>query len=147
MSLSSDTDNLLSMDVWGEQVEIVRNATGYGDTGLAGDLWAVVSQPNADIQRISGNNPIRDLGQGRFSSHRIFLPGGANVRQGDRIRPSGWIAGQAEYFVQAVLADEGHTEIRANIVRPVEGANLDYLLLEIGSYLLLEDGGGILLEN
>lgn len=146
MTISGDTDDLLSANVWGEEVEITRNQAGYGRIGTGGDLFTSVSTPNADIQRVSGSNPARDLGQGRFMTHQIFLPNGANVRQGDRIRASDWSVGKAEYFVEAVLADEGHTEVRTRLVRAVQGV-LNYLLLEDGTYLYQEDGGGMILES
>ena len=117
MSISSDTDDLISTSLWGEVVTIMRNDPKYGDIGTGTELWSIISEPNADIQRIAGNNPTRNLGQDRISSHRIFLPDGTNVKQGDRIRSADWDVGKAVHFVLAVMADEGHTEIMTKLVR------------------------------
>lgn len=114
--MSNDTDDLLDTDIYGEAVTIVRNTPTYGDTGAASDVWASVATPNADIQPITGHNPTGELGQMKISTHRIFLPNGIAVRQGDRIRPSGWVAGDNEYEVDAVLSDEGHVEVLASFV-------------------------------
>ena len=141
MTLATDTDNLLS--TWGEQMYIVRNTPTYGNIGEGGDAFTILSTPNADIQRISGNNPARDLGQGRFMTHRIFLPDNTDVKQGDRLRTSDWTAGRAEYFVESVLSDEGHVELRASMARTI----INFMLVETGELLTLEDETALQLEN
>lgn len=82
---------------------------------MATDSWASVGTPDGDIQPISGINPTVGIGQQRVSTHRIFLPDGTDIKQGDRIRPSGWSAGEDEYSVDSVLDDEGHIEARLQL--------------------------------
>jgi len=143
MSISTDTDDLLSTSLWGEVLIIIRNDPDYGNFGEAGDHFDVMSNPNGDIQRVSGNNPTRNLGQGRFMTHTIFLPNNTDVKQGDRIRTSDWTAGRAEYFVEQVLSDEGHVELKASLARTM----VKFLLVETGELLLLEDGEALQMEN
>lgn len=116
MTLAEDTDSLIDLVVWGEVVTIVRNTITTDGMGATTDSWASVATPNGDIQPISGINPTLGIGQQRASSHRIFLPDGTNIKQGDRIRPYGWSAGDDEYDVDSVLGDEGHTECRLSLV-------------------------------
>lgn len=117
MTIAGDTDDLLGTSLWGEAVSIVRNTPTYGDTGAPTDSWGAVATVNADIQPMSGSNPTVELGQKRISSHRIFLPSGTAIIQGDRVRPSGWSAGDNFYEVDAVLSDEGHVEVYASMLR------------------------------
>ena len=120
MTLSADTVDLTSTSLWGEVVTIVRNTITSDDAGFTTDSWASVATPNGDLQPISnfssGANMAMPIGQQRMSSHRIFLPDGTDVKQGDRIRPYGWSAGDDEYRVDAVLDDEGHIEARLSLV-------------------------------
>lgn len=116
MTISGDTEDLVDTTVWGEVITIVRNTASYSDMGVATDSWESVATPNADIQPISGMNPTVGIGQMRASSHVVFLPDGTNVKQGDRVRPSGWSAGDDEYEVDSVLDDEGHIECRLSMV-------------------------------
>ena len=120
MTISGDTDDLVSQTLWGEQVNIIRNTPTYGEAGGPVDSWAVVLTVNVDIQPFSGSNPTVELGQKRISTHRVFLPNGTLIVQGDRIRPSGWVAGDNFYEVDAVLSDEGHVEVYASLVRGAE---------------------------
>ena len=117
MSISGDTTDLLDTALWGEVVTVVRNTPTYTDAGAATDSWASVSTPNADIQPVSGVTVTGQAGEVRSMSHRIFLPSGNSVVQGDRIRPSGWSTGDNEYQVEAVLSDEGHVEVLVTLVR------------------------------
>lgn len=117
MAISGDTDDLLDTGLWGEAVTVVRNTPTYDNVGQPSDSWASVSTPNADIQPVSGVTVTKDGGQQREMSHRIFLPSGNGVRQGDRIRPSGWATGDNEYSVEQVSSDEGHVEVLAVLVR------------------------------
>lgn len=146
MTIATDTDDLISTSLWGEVVTIIRNDPGYDHAGYGRDFWMTLTTVNADIQRIAGNNPTRDLGQGRFATHNIFLPDATSIKQGDRIRSSDWSVGKAEFAVEQVLSDEGHVEIRTKLVRSVAGL-LNYLLLESGQNLLLENKSGIFLED
>ena len=116
MSIATDTDDLVDTSIWGEAITIVRNTVTYDDSGFASDTWASVATPNADLQPISGVNPTVGIGQARASSHRAFLPTGTDIKQGDRIRPSGWSTGEDELVVDAVLDEEGHMEIRLGSV-------------------------------
>lgn len=143
MTIATDTDDLLVNNLWGELIYIVRNAPTYGRIGEGGDLFTIIGTPNGDIQRVSGNNPSRNLGQGRFMTHRVFLPNGTDIRQGDRIRTSDWTAGRAEYFIEEVLSDEGHVEVKASLARTI----VNFLLVETGELFLLETGASLQLEN
>lgn len=116
MTIATDTDDLVATTLWGESLEIVRNTVSYDDMGGSTDSWAVIITVNADIQPISGINPTVGIGQERASSHRMFLPDATGVKQGDRVRPVGWVTGDDEYTVDAVLTDEGHVEIRMTLV-------------------------------
>lgn len=117
MTLANDTVDLLATGLWGEVITIRRNTPTYGDTGAFTDSWATVSTPNADIQPVSGDVIARESGQDKKSTHRIFLPNGTAIKQGDRIRPSGWSAGDDEYEINSVLSDEGHVEVLATQVK------------------------------
>ena len=117
MTTSGDTDDLVATTLWGEEITIVRNTPTYDDAGSPTDSWEVVLTVNADIQPISGINPTIELGQERISSHRIFLPNETAVIQGDRIRPSGWTAGENFYEVDAIVSDKGPVEIYASMIR------------------------------
>lgn len=116
MSISDDTDALLATSVWGEAVTIVRNTPTYDGSGSPADSWASVATPNADIQPAGGSLRQAEVGEERKSTHVIFLPNGTAIRIGDRIRPAGWVAGNDEYEVNAVLSDEGHVEVHATMV-------------------------------
>jgi hypothetical protein len=144
MTVAGDTVDLLSTSLWGEVVTIVRNSPAYQDDGFGDEEWNSVADTLAEIQRISGNNPTRDLGQGRFCSHTIFLPDQTDVVQGDRIRSSEWTTGRAEFEVQVVMADTGHTEVRTRLVRST--SLITFLLLEDGTDILLETGSRTNLE-
>lgn len=119
MSFADDTDDLLQdpNSGHGEAVVIRRNTPTYGDTGAASDSFSTIATIQGDIQPNSASNPTVELGQQKMSSHRIFLPNGANVLQGDRVRPSGWSAGEDEYEVDGVLSEEGHVEALASLVK------------------------------
>jgi hypothetical protein len=140
MTLAGDTDDIIS--VWGEVVTVVRNFPTYGNAGFGVNVWTDVIATVAEIQRIAGNNPTRDLGQGRFSSHAIFLPDGTGIIQGDRIRSSEWTTGKAEFEVQAVFVEDGHVEVRTRLVR----SSVIFLMLENSEWILLETGKEINLE-
>jgi hypothetical protein len=117
MTISGDTDDLVDPTLWGESASIIRNTPTYDDGGAFVDSWSAILTVNIDIQPFSGTNPTIDLGQKRISTHRIFLPNGTAIIQGDRIRPYGWTAGDNSYEVDAVLSDEGHVEVYASLVR------------------------------
>ena len=117
MSINTDTDELLNTSLWGEQVTIVRNTITYGSDGDKSDSWGSVSTPNADIQPLSGAELTREIGSQRSSTHKVFLPAGNGVLQGDRIRPSGWSAGNDEHHVDAVMSFEDHVEVMTHIVK------------------------------
>jgi hypothetical protein len=142
MTIAGDTNDLVSTGLWGEEVMIVRNTPTYDDNGFPTDSWDMIVDTVGEIQRIPGNNPTRDLGQGRISSHAIFLPNATDVIQGDRLRSSDWDSGKAEYDVQSVRSDEGHVEIRTRLVR----SSTLFLMLEHGTWLRLETGKGLQLE-
>jgi len=116
VTISTDTDDLVDTALWGEVITIVRNTPTYNDGGDFIDSWASVATPNGDIQPISGINPTIGIGQKRISSLKIFLPTGTDIKQGDRIRKSGWVTGDDEYEVDSVLDDEGHIECRLGSV-------------------------------
>ena len=117
MSISTDTDELLDTSLWGEAVTVMRNTPTYGGDGDKSDSWASVSTPNADIQPLSGADLARESGSEQMSTHKIFLPSGNGVRQGDRIRASGWVTGDDEHQVDAVLSFEDHVEVMTHIVK------------------------------
>ena len=117
MSISGDTDDLLDTALWGETVTVIRNTISYNDVGVSADSWASVATPHADIQPLAGETITGQIGETRRSTHRIFMPNATNVRQGDRVRPSGWVTGDDEYQVEEVMSDEGHIEIWATLVK------------------------------
>lgn len=114
MTIATDTDDILA--VWGETVTIVRNTPTYGNLGQSTDSWASVSTPLGDIQPAGGRVVTLEGGQQREATHRVFLPNATDVRQKDRIRPSGWSSGDDEYEVMQVLSDEGHVEVLTVLV-------------------------------
>lgn len=115
MTISSDTTSILS--VWGETVTIIRNTPSYDNAGVMTDSWSssVTGTATADIQPVSGITVQKENGEQRTMTHRLYFPSGTNIRQGDRIRASGWVAGGDEYTVESVLSDEGHIEVLATI--------------------------------
>lgn len=117
MSISTDTDELIDTSLWGEAVTVVRNTPTYGNDGDKADSWASVSTPNADIQPLTGAEANLESGAQRLSTHRIFLPAGNGVSQGDRIRANGWSTGDDEHQVDAVLSFEDHVEVLTHIVK------------------------------
>lgn len=119
MSIASDTENLLDPTLWGEIVTVVRNTVTHDSAGMASDSWASVATPLGDIQPMSGTNPIvitTDAGENRTLTHRIFMPTGTNIKQGDRVRKNGWVAGDDEFIVEGLLDEEGHIETRTRII-------------------------------
>lgn len=118
MSIANDTDQILEPgNQLSEVITVFRNTLTYDDRGTASDSWALIATVNATIDFLHGDNPTVDLGQARGSTHRLFLPNATAVRQGDRIRPSGWTTGDNEYEIDAVLSDAGHVEVLASQVR------------------------------
>lgn len=115
MTISTDTTSILA--VWGETVTIVRNSPSYDNAGVMTDSWSssVTGTATADIQPIAGITIQRENGEQRTMSHRLYFPSGTNIRQGDRIRPSGWVAGNDEYVAESVSSDEGHVEVLATL--------------------------------
>lgn len=142
MTIAGDTEDLISTDLWGETVTIVRNDPNYNEAGFPLNIWDTVVVTHGDIQRISGNNPTRNLGQGRISSHTIFLPDATAIIQGDRIRSSEWDTGKAEFEVQSVMVEEGHVELRTRLVR----TSTMFLMLEDGTWIFLETNSEVELE-
>mgnify|MGYP001600524561 CR=1 FL=1 len=115
MTIADDTDDILT--VWGETVTVVRNTPTYDGAGaLSGDSWATVSTPQADIQPLTGQFAVADDGEQKISTHWILLPSANAVRQGDRIRPVGWSAGDNEYEVDSAMLNEDHVEVMATLV-------------------------------
>ena len=106
--LAGETNDLLGTSVYGEVITIVRNTLSYSDTGAPTDSWASVATPNADIQPVNAVEKMivtGEIGQQRTLSVSIFLPNATDVRVGDRIRPSGWVAGDDEYEIGYVMSD------------------------------------------
>lgn len=110
MTIATDTDDLLG--VWGETVTIVRNTPTFGSTGAAVDSWATVATVSADIQpfRVKGGDITSAIGEQRESDVVVFFPSGTALLQGDRLRKSGWVAGDDEYVLDVVQTEEGHVE-------------------------------------
>ena len=121
MTIAGDTNDLIATTLWGEVVTVVRNTPSYGGDGAASDSWASVATPNADIQPTDsasqGAVPTSEVGQQKLSTHRIFLPAAQDVRQGDRIRASGWVTGDDEHHVDFVSSFEDHVEALTHIVK------------------------------
>ena len=117
MTISDDTTDLISTSLWGESVTVVRDTLSYGDDGAATDSWGTQETVNADIQPLSGGELIREIGKEQISTHKVFLPQTSTVRQGDRIRASGWAAGSDEYHVDAVMNYEDHVKAMTHIVK------------------------------
>lgn len=111
MTIADDTDDILS--VWGETVTIVRNTITYDDFGDRTDSWAQVASVEADLQPMSTNMTAREIGFEKKSTHAIYVPVTTTVAAGDRLRPSGWVAGNDEYVVTGVWSYEDHLEVHA----------------------------------
>lgn len=116
MTIAQDTDALLG--TWGETVTLVRRSPSYSDKGTPTAGWASVATPSCDIQPSGGTTVRLPSGQQVKTTHNLFFPQGTDVRGGDRVRPSGWVAGNDEYEVQGVLAEpDSHVEAQATLVK------------------------------
>ena len=111
MSINSDTDDILS--VWGETVTIVRNSITIDDYGNRTDSWVQVDSVEADLQPMTTRMTAREIGFEKKSTHAIYVPSTTTIAAGDRLRPSGWSAGNDEYVVTGVWVYEDHLEVHA----------------------------------
>ena len=121
MTIAGDTADLVSTDLWGESVTVVRNTPTYGGDGAGADSWASVGTANADVQpadsAAAGQVLTGDLGQVRLSTHTVFMIPTVDVRIGDRIRRSGWSTGDDELHVDFVSTFEDHLEVLTHFVK------------------------------
>ena len=118
MTIADHTTGLVATTLWGESVIVRRNSPNFSDTGVATDSWATVVTVNAELQPLApGSLATVAIGEMRTSTHRFYFPDGTDILEGDRIRPSGWVAGDDEFVVTGVMDDEGHFEVYAQRVR------------------------------
>ena len=116
MTVAQDTTAILA--VWGQTVTIMRKVPTFGDTGAPTPVWTSQGTATADIQPISGSEQRVDLGERVTTTHKIEFPNGTSIQGGDRVRPSGWAAGDDEYEVRVLIEQTpSHVRVEAEKVR------------------------------
>ena len=118
MGIADDVDNLVSPNLWGQQVTLRVNTPSYNAQGAATDSWATSSTPNAILQPLATAAMITTQGgQQKLSTHFAMLPNGTTVSEGYRLRPNGWDTGDDEYVVLLVRVHEGWVQALLELVK------------------------------
>lgn len=117
MTISGDTDDIISTSLWGESVTIYRNTPSFGNFGEPTDSWGLQSTVACDIQPLGGSLKATEIGLQKNSTHKLFFPASTSVIAGDRVRPSGWVTGDDEYIVDVGSSFEDHVEADAHMVK------------------------------
>ena len=116
MTVAQDTTAILA--VWGATVTIMRKVPTFSDSGAPTPVWTSQGTATADIQPIDGSERRMELGERVLTTHEIYFPNGTDILGGDRIRPAGWAAGDAEYEVRVLIAETpSHVRVDATLTR------------------------------
>ena len=116
MSIADHTTGLLAF--WGQTLTWVRKSVSYGSSGDPTITWSSQGTPTGDIQPITANLMRDEIGEKALSTHLILLANATSIIEGDRIRPSGWAAGNDEYQVTGIEAHTpSHVSVFAKLVK------------------------------
>lgn len=118
VSLANDMTALMS--TWGQTLTVVRKSVSYGTSGSDTYTWTQKDQQTGMIQPYTRRADTLRVPEGVdvHAEFEVYLPVATVIQEDDRIRPSGWAAGQDEYHVLHVLSySSSHIEAFCELVK------------------------------